>query len=370
MSHHNSGPRAHALPAGDITDMYVFPAPDHPGRLVLVLDVVPFADPQGTFAPELIYRFRARPVTADPDAPARFVAAGPDSEVVVDCTFAAPQGAEQAGTCTVSSGPSVTFTVGDEAGGASDQLRVFAGPRWDPFFDDAMALVTTLTTGKMAFTPSGTILGDGKNVLSIVVQIDTALLGDVTLVGVVGETLIGGAIPVRWERFGRPEFANAILGPKNHDPVNRDLEIRDLFNAEDVFALGPDYVSAYRARVNANLAFWDGLDGRTDWPPAADGTHPLTELLLTDLQVVDVTRPYAEDSFLEIERAAVEGRAHKTCGGRSPNDACMPTLYTFLISADSGPRIVDGVDSATRPATRSFPYLVSPNPTPPAHAAH
>ena len=58
-----------------------------------------------------------------------------------------------------------------------------------------------------------------------------------------------------------------MLAPKQFDPVNRDLEIRDLYNMEDAFHLGDGYQGAYRARLNANLAFWDGLDGKVDWPP-------------------------------------------------------------------------------------------------------
>ena len=65
-----------------------------------------------------------------------------------------------------------------------------------------------------------------------------------------------------------------MLAPKQFDPVNRDLEIRDLYNMEDAFHLGPSYQGAYRARLNANLAFWDGLDGRTDWPLDGDGRPP------------------------------------------------------------------------------------------------
>ena len=52
-----------------------------------------------------------------------------------------------------------------------------------------------------------------------------------------------------------------MLGPKQFDPVNRDLEIRDLYNMEDAFHLAEAYLGAYRARLNANLAFWDSLDG-------------------------------------------------------------------------------------------------------------
>ena len=100
------------------------------------------------------------------------------------------------------------------------------------------------------------------------------------LVGVVGETLTRGSLNVRLERVGRPEVPNLMLAPKQFDPVNRDLEIRDLYNMEDAFHLSDVYESAYRARLNANLAFWDSLDGKTDWPASrgwrapADRAHP------------------------------------------------------------------------------------------------
>ena len=135
---------------------------------------------------------------------------------------------------------------------------------------------------------------------------------------------------------------------------------------EDAFHLGPTYLGAYRARLNANLGFWDGLDGSADWPSDPRGAHPLTETLLADFLVVDTSMPYAEDSYFEIERATLAGRPHETCGGRSLNDDVMDTIFTLLVNGGSGPRISDGVDRATLPASRSFPYLVPPNPTPPS----
>jgi len=167
------------------------------------------------------------------------------------------------------------------------------------------------------------------------------------------------------ERFGRPEIKNVIMSMKELDQVNRDLEIRDLYNLEDAFHLSKDYRGAYRARLNANLAAIDRLDGKTDWPLGSDGSHPLTELLLDDYLVVDISKPYAENTFFEIEWAMLQGRLYETCGGRSLNDNVMATLYTLLINAGNGPRISDGVERATVPASDVFPYLVPPNPVPP-----
>ena len=108
-----------------------------------------------------------------------------------------------------------------------------------------------------------------------------------------------------------------------------------------------------------------------DWPADDNRTHPLTELLLADFLVVDITKPYTEQgSFLEIELAARAGRAHQTCGGRALNADVMDTISTLLINAGNGPPIRDGVDRATRPASRTFPYLAAPNPDPPQPPSH
>ncbi len=274
--------------------------------------------------------------------------------------------------CTTPAGDTVGFRVGDERGGSGHGVRVFAGPRWDPFIMDAPAALKTIASGKLAFTDPGSIYLDGKNVLSLVVEIDCArFLGDGGLVGVVAETLTRGKFTVRIERVGRPEVKNLMLAPKQFDQVNRDLEIRDLYNMEDGFQLAEGYQGAYRARLNANLAFWDGLDGKTDWPVSDDGTHPLTELVLGDYLVVDPGKPYAEQgSFLEIERAARAGRGHETCGGRALNDDVMDTIFTLLINAGNGPVIRDGVDRSTSPGSHSFPYLAPANPDPPEPPEH
>jgi hypothetical protein len=50
MSDHNSGPRAVAEPAIDIGDLYVYPSPSRPGRLVLIMTVFPNAQPGALFS--------------------------------------------------------------------------------------------------------------------------------------------------------------------------------------------------------------------------------------------------------------------------------------------------------------------------------
>jgi Domain of unknown function (DUF4331) len=124
--------------------------------------------------------------------------------------------------------------------------------------------------------------------------------------------------------------------------------------------MSKDYGDAYRARMHANLALMDRLDGKIDWPLGPDGAHPLTEMLLADYLVVDITKPYAADSFFEIEQATLDGRAYQSCGGRSLNDDVIDKELTLLVNAGNGARVSDGVDRPEKPVSNSFPYLASP----------
>ena len=371
MSDHNNSPRGVAEPAIDIGDNYVFPSLSRPGQLVLVMTVFPNAQPGALFSDAASYRFRVRPVTIPASGPGSRFEVGTD-EYDITCTFAAPVtddagNSVQEGTCTLPNGAMVSFRVDDEQGAEVPGARVFAGLRMDPLFNDSTGYVETFATRRLGFQTNGTNGADGWDILGIVVELDVAtMLGRApgTLFAVAAETVTAGKFPVRLDRFGRAFVKGQLLGELGVDTVNRDLDLRELWNQEDPFQLAPNYLGAYRARLNANLAVLDGIDGKTDWPLQPDGTHPLTELYLGDYQVVDVAKPYAEDSYLEIEQALLQGREHATSGGRSLNDDAGDTNLTFVVTGGNGPPISDGVDQATVRASDSFPYLAPPNPTP------
>jgi hypothetical protein len=369
MGDHFSSPRVFGDPAADIADVFVFPSPDRPGHVVLVLTVFPSATVTSLFSDAITYRFRIRPVTvAAPGAGPGYDVS--EDEYTFDFTFAGEGvgGLAQAGRCVTPGGEDVVFRAGEQLTAKSPGLRVFAGARLDPFFIALTGVRETRQLGRLSFKPVDANANDGQNILAIVVDADLAAMlgpGDGPLLAVVGETVTSGGHPVRLEHTARAELKNFIMSDKQFDPVNRDIEIRDLYNSEDPFRLAPYYLDAYRARLNANLAFYDGLDGKTDWPLNDRGEHPLTGFLLADFLVVDISKPFAEGSYLEIDRAVLAGRPHVTCGGRPLNDDIVDLLFTLMVGGVDGPRISDGVDQATQPATRAFPYLHSPNPAPP-----
>jgi hypothetical protein len=115
--------------------------------------------------------------------------------------------------------------------------------------------------------------------------------------------------------------------------------------------------------MNANLAFYDGLDGKIDWPFDHQGNHPLTKLLLADFLVVDASKPFAEASYFEIERSMLERRAHVTPGGRWLNQDIMDFVFTLYINGGNQPS--EGNRSMTAFSEISMP-AVCPAPGPPA----
>ena len=63
MTDHFSGPRAIAGPEGDICDLFAFPSPERPGRLVLAMNILPNASPSALFSDAIVCRFRLRPLS-------------------------------------------------------------------------------------------------------------------------------------------------------------------------------------------------------------------------------------------------------------------------------------------------------------------
>jgi hypothetical protein len=129
-----------------------------------------------------------------------------------------------------------------------------------------------------------------------------------------------------------------------HDPRTKGVELRDLYNKEDAFALSREYRPLYESRIDANLAFFDGLDGKTAWPLGPDGRHPL--------------RP---GKFLEIERSLVDTRPHESPGGRWLDDDILDEMLTLFVNGGRGERLGDGVHAPSKPASLSFPYVREPN---------
>jgi len=359
MSDHFSGPAAMADPASDITDFYAFPSPERPGNLVLVMNVFPMAGPQAFFSDVVTYRFRLRPLTRSGSQ----ITVG-KAEQTLDVTFAdiSDEGAVQTGCVVTSDGRRLSLVVGTPS--EQDGLRVFAGLVSDSFFMDVEATLRTDMSGKLSFgTAQNTV--ELRDVLSIAIEIPAAPIVDLfgtSLIAALSETVVTRrGKPIRIERVGRPEIKNVLLANTSRDPRTKGIELRDLYNREDSFALSTEYRSLYESRLDANLTSFDALDGELAWTEGADCHHPLRDLFIDDFLILDLAHPFAPGGFLEIERSLIDNRPHRSAGGRWLDDDILDELLTLIVNGGRGARFGDGVDAPTKPASLTFPYVREPN---------
>ena len=139
----------------------------------------------------------------------------------------------------------------------------------------------------------------------------------------------------------------------------------DQYNQEDPFAIrSSNYVGTYIERLRQ----FDRIDGKEDWTPAQLDAWT-KRMSSANYLVVDLSKPCdwnTGGSYLEIERAALTGKEHTTCGGRMPNDDAMDITLNFLIrgpaaSADDEDALHDGVEQATKKSEPTFPYIAEMN---------
>ena len=360
MSDHFSGPAVMGDPAVDITDFYAFRSPERSGNLVLIMDAFPLATAQSFFSDVVTYRFRLRPLTRSGNS----VTPG-TVEYSINFTFDdVPEATSvQKGNVVTSDGREASFVVGEPF--EKDGMRIFAGLVSDPFFMDVEAALRTDISGKLSFNTAVNTV-HFRDVLSIVVEVPfgpfVERFNGVTLIAAVSENLVTRrGKPIRIERVGRPEIKNFVLADPMRDPHAKGIELRDLYNKEDAFALSKEYRPLYESRLDANLAFFDGLDGQTAWPLGPDGRHPLRELLISDFLIIDLAHAFAPDKFLEIENSLANNLAHESAGGRWLDDDILDEMLTLFVNGSRGERLGDGVDAPTKPASLSFPYVREAN---------
>lgn len=179
-SDHADGPKTALDMSADLTDLYTFTSPKDPSKLVLVLNVHALATSHTTFSDAVDYKFRIRqadaktlkPGSREQDITCTFQGGGLfDSTQDATCVFDLEGGTE-----------TVTFkTRGDDAYraggvGQKDDLKVFAGVRSDTWFLD-LGRTVGFSKGDDVYSKEGSNGLEGKNTLSIVVELDKRRVG-------------------------------------------------------------------------------------------------------------------------------------------------------------------------------------------------
>ncbi len=179
----------------DITDVYAFQSPADNTKMVFVLNtqglLSPASSAAASFGSNVMYEINidntgdnvedlviqclvqnGKMRVYGPVAPA---ATGTTSTVVTTGTVT---------EVAVTAYGSTTVTTGSNANG----IKIFAGPRDDPFFFDLTRFKEVIAGTQMAFRNPGVDAFAGTNVMAIVTEVPKALLGTSTNINVWAET--------------------------------------------------------------------------------------------------------------------------------------------------------------------------------------
>ena len=305
----------------DLTELFVFAAPDNPDRTVLIMDANPFTNGDG-FHPDAVYRFN---IDNDGDALA---------DVAFSFTFSEANNGRQTATAYYATGSDAqtreprgevlieATPVGLDATAMPVQAgpcRLFIGKRSDPFFADADGVLHWLVDGaKGSFQWTGTDTFAGANIFSIALEAPNHLLGPGPTIGAWITTSLrrdGTLVPM--DREGNPSF-NPILNPN---------DIKDQFNATDPV----DDVKNYLQPLSQTLQ-------QHGYPP--EEATAAARTLSPDILHYDRTRP-----------------AHYP-NGRVMTDDVFSARMIFMVHGQATPQPIKPHDDLMA----VFPFLGPPRP--------
>ena len=198
-SDHQDSPLVEMSPRFDVNDVYAFPSPTDASKTVLVLGtsspITPAQTPSFTFGnkDQELYQLKIDNTgDAREDLVFQFTFTGPAGKQKV--TMRGPMKPNEVGTVnTLLDGPKIkgyTNTVLEANG-----IKLFAGPRDDPFFIDLEAFfrilpdrkpeagpLSTITQGPLKFRPVGTAVDflRGINDMAIVIELPTSMIANPT----------------------------------------------------------------------------------------------------------------------------------------------------------------------------------------------
>lgn len=342
---HRDAPLITEDPAADINDMYVFPNPLDPNRVVLAMTVNPFSPPRAAtasnFSPDVRYRFE---IDSTNDAL-------PDAWIDVTFTpvYPGPQRFNaffSVGGFTVS-GESTLPTFAKDANpakvteDAAHNVKVFAGPRDDPFFFDLVGFNRKFnTTPAGDWTKADTFAG--FNVSIIVIECPFTLITPGTRVGpyqIWGETY-RRAMTERHGKGDRPQESNGPwrlierMGNPGISTVLIGSSKKDLFNLaeprDDAALYAPDFADKLHKL----------------------GTNDANITILASVAVPDTLK------YDPVQPARFPN-------GRAPAEDVIDILLYYIQNQPADPKTAsDGVDANDKAFLLTFPYFAPPHQVP------
>ncbi|MFN2527288.1 MAG: DUF4331 family protein [Candidatus Baltobacteraceae bacterium] len=304
-SDHQDSPVTVSRPGADITDVFVYPSPEHPENVVLAMDVYPLI-PTGqgltkSFDPGVMYQFK---ISADDSYAAHYVIQFKANGVGANqqLTMYGPGRPNMEGTRSTFIAPSGTMKY-NEVATMSNGVRAFAGPREDPFYFDLSQFFKIIPDRNYKNQPNppaptaSCFRKDaqdfliGFNVLNLTVEVPRKAFadqnGNLPVIHVWATTSVAASDPdadphspknrledvvanansespgrsseanqeyVQIERLGRPAIKEVFEDFKLHDSTNRSdiTDDKNLADSIKAFMMRPAPAGAGRSEAIAN----------------------------------------------------------------------------------------------------------------------
>ncbi|MEX0785167.1 MAG: DUF4331 family protein [Dehalococcoidia bacterium] len=331
---HRDSPSVEDDPAADITDVYAFRSPANGDNLVVALDVngltVP-GDP-ANFATDVEYQIHVDNTgDAVADATASITFSG-------DPLMFTIEGLGDPITGEVTTPGSADAEITDAGG-----IRVFAGPRDDPFFFDLVGFQNFVAgpfVPASGLRPEGESPTDafaGTNISAIVIELPiTALTGeDTSDSGTIKAWASTSRDGSQVDRMAIPAINTALIPSDQKDAFNQADPAND--------------VDDFRSTAEATI---DGLRGAIDstFGSEQDGGP------LGDLSPADVAGAVIPD-VVTIDFSQPVGFPN----GRTLTDDVIDAALGLVLNRGGAAGVSDGVDANDVALGTSFPYLADPH---------
>jgi len=351
---HRDSPVVDDDPAADINDVYMFRDPNDKTKLVLVLSTYPLEDPRFAttyqYDPDVIFQIGfdlTGKGTFQNYVSAQFSPLTDGAGSLQTLTVTLPSGKTITGNVTQ---PTIQIPEPTPTIIAKDGVKVFAGPRDDPFFFDLIGFnrvvaeinATSVNGGPGKVDPSLFTHVDafaGFNVQALVIEAPIAdFVGKTQKFGIsafsyrkVGPKIRSDARTVKFDgtvyesvdRMGNPAVNTAFISPALKDGYNTSLPKNDEADFESV-------VLASLKKYGTN---------------AAD-TKILASIVFPDTLKLDLSKP---DGFPN---------------GRRLQDHVIDTELQLVFNQKLGGGFGDGVKGNDRPYLAHFPFVALPHTAP------
>lgn len=407
-SSHREAPGITEDPVADLTDLYGFVSPDKADSTTFIMNVSPFAlpaggpnfhrfgddvlyefkvDNNGDAVEDLTYQFRFKTTTRNPGTflyNTNQVTSLDDPDLNVVQTYSVTEVKRRgARTVIASNVQAAPANVGprsmpnyDALANAAvrttpDGIKVFAGPRDDPFFADLGAIfdlggLRPFNEAHLIKQPkeAGRDYLAGFNVNTIAIQIPNARLvaGDDPVVGLWSTTSRRVGAGESWRqvaRLGQPLVNEVVvpLGAKdlfNRSHPSKDTQFAGAVLKPELAGLIPVLYPGVKVPTEVKTGL--GLGGRED----------IATIFLTGIKGVNQPKKVTPSEMLRINTSTKSGFPN----GRLLTDDVVDVAIRALAGAtDFSPEfkispnnaLGDGVDANDKPALSTFPYVPAPN---------